>query len=197
MQLQQLRRTHVVPEDDAALRRLGRSLGSSRSRSRSSRRLARTRREVRRLHEKLFYRPLLAAVARLRADEARLTPEAAEQRLAALGYEDPPAALRHLEALTSGVSRPPTIQRTLLPGDARVVRGRAGPGRRPVRLPQDLRGAGQHALVPRRCSATRARSPSAWHGSWPPAATPPTCCEREPGRGAKLPTDEALQPLLA
>ena len=36
------------------------------------------RREVRRLHEKLFYRPLLAAVARLPGDEARLTPEAAE-----------------------------------------------------------------------------------------------------------------------
>ena len=49
------------------------------------------RREVRRLHEKLFYRPLLAAVARIPGDEARLSPEAAEQRLAALGYADPKA----------------------------------------------------------------------------------------------------------
>ena len=76
---------------------------------------ARHSREVRRLHEKLFYRPLLAAVARLPADEARLSPKAAEQQLAALGYEDPRAALRHLEALTAGVSRSSNIQRTLLP----------------------------------------------------------------------------------
>jgi glutamate-ammonia-ligase adenylyltransferase len=72
-------------------------------------------REVRRLHEKLFYRPLLAAVAKLPADGARLSPESAKQRLSALGYEDPVAALRHLEALTSGVSRAASIQRTLLP----------------------------------------------------------------------------------
>ena len=42
-------------------------------------------------------------------------PEAAEARLAALGYADPKAALRHLEALTAGVTRTSTIQRTLLP----------------------------------------------------------------------------------
>jgi glutamate-ammonia-ligase adenylyltransferase len=70
---------------------------------------------VRRLHEKLFYRPLLTAVARLDPDEARLTPEAATQRLAALGFADPAAALRHLEALTSGVTRSANIQRQLLP----------------------------------------------------------------------------------
>src|SRR5690606_20410684 len=71
--------------------------------------------EVRRLHEKLFYRPLLTAVARLPGDEARLTPEAARQRLEALGYVDPAGALRHIEALTQGVSRRAAIQRTLLP----------------------------------------------------------------------------------
>jgi [glutamine synthetase] adenylyltransferase / [glutamine synthetase]-adenylyl-L-tyrosine phosphorylase len=72
-------------------------------------------REVRRLHEKLFYRPLLNAVARLEPGEARLTPEAARARLEALGYADPVGALRHLEALTTGVSRRAAIQRTLLP----------------------------------------------------------------------------------
>jgi glutamate-ammonia-ligase adenylyltransferase len=70
---------------------------------------------VRRLHEKLFYRPLLEAVARVPAAGARLSPEAAGQRLAALGYVDPAGALRHLEALTSGVSRTAAIQRALLP----------------------------------------------------------------------------------
>ena len=41
--------------------------------------------------------------------------EAARTRLEALGYADPAGALRHLEALTAGVSRRASIQRTLLP----------------------------------------------------------------------------------
>ena len=72
-------------------------------------------RQVRRLHEKLVYRPLLDAVARLPSEQARLTPEAARARLEALGYADPAGALRHIDALTSGVSRRAAIQRTLLP----------------------------------------------------------------------------------
>jgi [glutamine synthetase] adenylyltransferase / [glutamine synthetase]-adenylyl-L-tyrosine phosphorylase len=72
-------------------------------------------RQVRRLHEKLFYRPLLDAVARLPTDAARLTPAAARARLEALGYVDPAGALHHINALTSGVSRRAAIQRTLLP----------------------------------------------------------------------------------
>nr|WP_218851920.1 bifunctional [glutamine synthetase] adenylyltransferase/[glutamine synthetase]-adenylyl-L-tyrosine phosphorylase [Nocardioides panaciterrulae] len=116
LQLYGLRRTHVVPEDEDSLRRLGRSMGMAREPAAS---LEKTwqhhRREVRRLHEKLFYRPLLAAVARIPGTEARLSLEAAGERLAALGYLDPKAALRHLEALTSGVTRSANIQRTLLP----------------------------------------------------------------------------------
>jgi glutamate-ammonia-ligase adenylyltransferase len=57
----------------------------------------------------------LNSVARLPAEEARLTPQAASARLTALGFADPPGALRHLQALTSGVSRRAAIQRTLLP----------------------------------------------------------------------------------
>jgi len=116
IQLHQLRRTHVLPEDDASLRRLGRSLGLfSEPAAQLDKQWRYHRREVRRLHEKLFYRPLLGAVAKLAGPEARLSLEAAEARLAALGYADPKAALRHLEALTSGVSRTSDIQRTLLP----------------------------------------------------------------------------------
>ena len=116
IQLFALRRTHVVPDDEPSLRRLGRSLGMMSDPIGSLEREWREhRREVRRLHEKLFYRPLLGAVARLAGDQARLSLEAAEQRLAALGYADPKGALRHLEALTSGVSRTSDIQRTLLP----------------------------------------------------------------------------------
>ncbi len=71
--------------------------------------------QVRRLHEKLFYRPLLEAVAKLPSGAARLTPDAARARLEALGYRDPAGALRHIEALTSGLRRRAAIQRTLLP----------------------------------------------------------------------------------
>ncbi|HET7247648.1 MAG TPA: bifunctional [glutamine synthetase] adenylyltransferase/[glutamine synthetase]-adenylyl-L-tyrosine phosphorylase [Streptosporangiaceae bacterium] len=71
--------------------------------------------QVQRLHEKLFYRPLLDAVASLPGEVARLTPQAAEARLKALGYADPAGALRHIGALTAGVSRRAAIQRTLLP----------------------------------------------------------------------------------
>jgi [glutamine synthetase] adenylyltransferase / [glutamine synthetase]-adenylyl-L-tyrosine phosphorylase len=116
MQLHRLRRTHVIPDDEADLRRIARSMGlRTEPVAELERELGRHRREVRRLHEKLFYRPLLNAVARLDAGEARLTAEAARQRLIALGYADPVGALRHLEALTSGVTRRAAIQRTLLP----------------------------------------------------------------------------------
>ncbi|MEO3823406.1 bifunctional [glutamine synthetase] adenylyltransferase/[glutamine synthetase]-adenylyl-L-tyrosine phosphorylase [Actinomadura sp. B10D3] len=116
VQLHRLRRTHLVPGDEADLRRLGRALGLRTDPVGEFTALWRRHaREVRRIHEKLFYRPLLRAVARLPGEEARLTPEAARTRLEALGYGDPAGALRHIEALTSGVSRRAAIQRTLLP----------------------------------------------------------------------------------
>jgi glutamate-ammonia-ligase adenylyltransferase len=116
LQLHRLRRTHVMPEDETELRRLGRSIGLRTSPVEELDEQWRLHaREVRRLHEKLFYRPLLTSVARLGPEQARLTPEAAQARLEALGYLDPPGALRHLEALTTGVSRRAAIQRTLLP----------------------------------------------------------------------------------
>jgi glutamate-ammonia-ligase adenylyltransferase len=115
IQLFQLRRTHVMPKDEPSLRRLGRSLGYTKDPIEElDKQWHFHQREVRRLHQKLFYRPLLSAVARV-SGEARLSPESAEERLAALGYLDHKAALRHIEALTKGVSRTAQIQRTLLP----------------------------------------------------------------------------------
>lgn len=116
IQLYRLQRSHVVPDDEEDLRRIGRSMGF---RHNSAKGLTREwqahRREVRRLHEKLFYRPLLEAVASLPTEGLRLTTEAAEQRLMALGYIDPVGALGHIKALTAGVSRRASIQRSLLP----------------------------------------------------------------------------------
>ncbi|HLI40460.1 MAG TPA: bifunctional [glutamine synthetase] adenylyltransferase/[glutamine synthetase]-adenylyl-L-tyrosine phosphorylase, partial [Streptosporangiaceae bacterium] len=126
LQLHRLSRTHTLPEDPAVLRRLGRAMRVRGERNEPwvpgpdpaagfDEAWRRHARQARRLHEKLFYRPLLQAVARLPADEARLTPAAARARLEALGYADPAGALRHIDALTSGVSRRAAIQRTLLP----------------------------------------------------------------------------------
>ncbi|MFF9062856.1 bifunctional [glutamine synthetase] adenylyltransferase/[glutamine synthetase]-adenylyl-L-tyrosine phosphorylase [Streptomyces sp. NPDC014882] len=116
IQLHQLRRTHLVPEAEGDQRRLGRSLGLRADPvAELNREWKRHAAVVRRLHEKLFYRPLLDAVAQLAPGEARLSTAAARERLVALGYADPAAALRHLEALASGVTRKAAIQRTLLP----------------------------------------------------------------------------------
>ncbi len=116
LQLWRLQRTHVVPEAEKDIRRVARSLGFRVDPERQfDDRWREIRREVRRLHEKLFYRPLLLAVARLEPGEVRLTPEAAGDRLVALGFTDPVSALRHLEALTAGVTRRAAIQKTLLP----------------------------------------------------------------------------------
>jgi [glutamine synthetase] adenylyltransferase / [glutamine synthetase]-adenylyl-L-tyrosine phosphorylase len=132
LQLNRLSRTHTLPEDPAVLRRLGRAMRfndgpneawfqppvsgiRSDPAAEFDEEWRRHARQVRRLHEKLFYRPLLDAVARLPSEAARLTPAEARARLEALGYVDPAGALRHIDALTSGVSRRAAIQRTLLP----------------------------------------------------------------------------------
>jgi glutamate-ammonia-ligase adenylyltransferase len=120
LQLSRLRRTHLMPVKDDALRALARASQGILEVGRSSPeqlldRWHRTKRRVRELHERIFYRPLLNTVANLSPDEARLSPEAAQARLAALGYRDPQGAMRHIEALTAGVSRRAALQRQLLP----------------------------------------------------------------------------------
>ncbi|MFD0919704.1 bifunctional [glutamine synthetase] adenylyltransferase/[glutamine synthetase]-adenylyl-L-tyrosine phosphorylase [Saccharopolyspora rosea] len=122
LQLRRLRRTHLFPafDDSEALHVLARSVGlrSSGRNTAGQALVAEFRRHanrVRRLHEKLFYRPLLEAVAKVPTEALRLTTSAASERLAALGYLSPQGALRHIEALTSGVSRRASIQGTLLP----------------------------------------------------------------------------------
>jgi glutamate-ammonia-ligase adenylyltransferase len=126
LQLQRLRRTHVIPLEPFTLRWLARSLGFRDGPALEAER-QRHAREVRRLHEKLFYRPLLSAVARLPEsdfripgngasdEELRLSERAAIARLSALGFAHPEAALGHLSALTRGVGRTAAVQRVLLP----------------------------------------------------------------------------------
>ncbi|MFF2317091.1 bifunctional [glutamine synthetase] adenylyltransferase/[glutamine synthetase]-adenylyl-L-tyrosine phosphorylase [Arthrobacter sp. NPDC058097] len=120
IQLFQLRRTHLMPVKEEPLRTLAKAvLGPfSTDRPHPDALLAawqKTKRSVRELHDRIFYRPLLNTAAKLSSEDARLTPEAAQGRLAALGYRDPQGALRHIEALTAGVSRRAALQRQLLP----------------------------------------------------------------------------------
>ncbi len=116
IQLFQLRRTHLMPDRRAepAPARPQRSGAEGRRRRSPSQWRASTR-QVLRLHQRLFYSPLLEAVARIPSEQVRLTSDAAETRLRALGFNDTAAALRHIEALTDGMSRTAAIQRQLLP----------------------------------------------------------------------------------
>ena len=76
----------------------------------------RNARRVRRLHEKLFYRPLLGrGVPAVAPTPCGCPSRRRPARLGALGWASPEGALRHLRALTSGVSRAASIQQTLLP----------------------------------------------------------------------------------
>lgn len=115
LQLAQLQRTHLMPSDSAELSVLARSTGLAGDGSGLWLLWERIKREVREIHVRLFYRPLLTAVAQLGEDERALTTEQAHDRLVASGFTDPAGALRHVAALTSGLRRSATIQRTLLP----------------------------------------------------------------------------------
>ena len=115
LQLQKLRRTHLVPRDEANLRVLARSTGLATSADGLTIRWSETKQRVRGLHERLFYRPLLSAVASLPADGLNLTSAQAEARLAAIGFLNTKGALAHIAALSGGVSRRAAIQRHLLP----------------------------------------------------------------------------------
>ena len=127
-QLFRLRRTHNLPSKEENLRRIERGisdcLGQGDSLWEDFKNL---RRRVRALHQEIYYRPLLSFAATLSADEMALSPQAARERLAAVGYADPDGALRHIQALTEGVSRRAAIQRQLLP----VIIGWIGEGADP------------------------------------------------------------------
>jgi len=134
LQLQRMRRTHLFPadQDTVELRWLARAAGVKSARGKPESTVLRDEfhrhlRRIRRLHEKLFYRPLLEAVARVPTDALRLTPKEAEARLAALGFAAPDGALRHIEVLTSGVSRRAAIQGALLPALLDLLAGTPDP----------------------------------------------------------------------
>lgn len=120
IQMMQMRRTHLMPEQETQLRAVSHAvLPPGQARRGTPDELQRTWRsvvrEVTSFHEKIFYRPLLSTTAVLSDDEVRLSDESVYARLAALGYRDGAGALRHIEALTQGISRRATLQRRILP----------------------------------------------------------------------------------
>jgi glutamate-ammonia-ligase adenylyltransferase len=119
LQLQRLKRTHMLPspDDEEALRWLARAAHVRPDGRRDApgvlrEELKRQSLQVSRLHAKLFYQPLLEAVG---PELSRMSPEAAERQLAALGYESPQNALTHLAKLTNQSGRRGRVQSVLLP----------------------------------------------------------------------------------
>lgn len=122
LQLQRLRRTHTLPEEDdeEAMRWLARAAhmrpdGRSDALGVLREEIRRHLQRVRRLHSKLFYRPLLSSIAGYDTEALRLSPDAVERQLGALGFRTPRNAVGHLRALTASTSRRGRIQALLLP----------------------------------------------------------------------------------
>ncbi|MSW97775.1 MAG: bifunctional [glutamine synthetase] adenylyltransferase/[glutamine synthetase]-adenylyl-L-tyrosine phosphorylase, partial [Actinobacteria bacterium] len=115
LQLRALRRTHLMPTDAEDIRVLSRAAGFDVGEVDVVELWRATKVKVRALHERLFYRPLLAAAAALPEEGLNLTTEQAQARLAAIGFEDPKGAMAQITALTSGMTRRSTIQRAILP----------------------------------------------------------------------------------
>ena len=115
IQLGAMVRSHVMPQAEPELRVLARRTGLADSAADLVELWRATKLLVRSLHEKLFYRPLLSAVAGLDEMQGSLTNAQASLRLGAAGFSNPAGALHHLAALTQGVSRRAAIQRNLLP----------------------------------------------------------------------------------
>ncbi|MGV9710277.1 bifunctional [glutamine synthetase] adenylyltransferase/[glutamine synthetase]-adenylyl-L-tyrosine phosphorylase [Gordonia sp. NPDC003424] len=122
LQLQRLSRTHLLPafDDENTMRWLARaahirSEGDLDATGTLREELKRQRARIRRLHEKLFYRPLLNAAIRFERSELTLSDKSAERRLSALGYAKPDRALSHIRALASAPLRRGQIQLLILP----------------------------------------------------------------------------------
>lgn len=115
LQMRELRRTALMPRDPEELRVLARATGVATTAEALNELWESTKIEVRQLHLKIFYAPLLGAVAALPDEDLVLGGEQARERLTGIGFRDPDGALRHLAALTAGTSRAARIQRNLLP----------------------------------------------------------------------------------
>ncbi|OBH05176.1 bifunctional [glutamine synthetase] adenylyltransferase/[glutamine synthetase]-adenylyl-L-tyrosine phosphorylase [Mycobacterium sp. E1747] len=123
LQLQRLKRTHLLPEaeDEEAVRWLARAAhirpdGRHDAAGVLRQELRHQNLRVSQLHAKLFYQPLLESIGPAGLEIGHgMTAEAAERQLAALGYEGPQTALKHMSALVNQSGRRGRVQSVLLP----------------------------------------------------------------------------------
>ncbi|MDT5146350.1 MAG: [glutamine synthetase] adenylyltransferase / [glutamine synthetase]-adenylyl-L-tyrosine, partial [Mycobacterium sp.] len=122
LQLQRLKRTHLLPDvdDEEAVRWLARAAhirpdGRHDAAGVLREELRHQNVRVSQLHAKLFYQPLLESVGAGLEIAPGMTSEAAERQLAALGYEGPQTALKHMSALVNQSGRRGRVQAVLLP----------------------------------------------------------------------------------
>ncbi|MGA7053539.1 MAG: bifunctional [glutamine synthetase] adenylyltransferase/[glutamine synthetase]-adenylyl-L-tyrosine phosphorylase, partial [Mycobacterium sp.] len=122
LQLQRLKRTHLLPEvdDDEAVRWLARAAhirpdGRQDAAGVLREEIKHHNVRVSYLHAKLFYQPLLESIGPASLEIGGMTPKAAERQLAALGYEGPQTALKHMSALVNQSGRRGRVQSVLLP----------------------------------------------------------------------------------
>ncbi len=114
IQLWDLQQTHRLPESAEARERIGRSLGFTVDPERELlERLSEVRSDVRHLHERLYFRPILDSLVGLRA--AQLDRKEAALRLEALGFRDVTAASNAVENMTAGLSRRSRVMQQVLP----------------------------------------------------------------------------------
>ena len=194
IQLDRLRRTHLMPRDERSLRVLARATGLARNAAELRRCVADDAARGARAARAAVLPP--AAVGGRRAARRRLTltSEQAEARLAAIGFRDPRGALRHIAALTAGVSRRRArIQRHLLPVLHLVVRRRRRPRLRPARVPPAVRRPRHDALVPAAAARLVGRRASA-HAVLSGSRFVAVLLERIPEAVAWLEDDDELRP---
>jgi len=114
IQMSKMRRTHLMPIDENDQRSIARSVNLAWTAEELLKNWTEVKQQVRALHQRIFYRPLLAAVSKA-SDGLELSSEQATDRLAAIGYLNPEGALQHIRALTQGITRRAQIQKQLLP----------------------------------------------------------------------------------
>jgi glutamate-ammonia-ligase adenylyltransferase len=116
LQIEDERQTHTLPADRDQRRRIARVLGyrgipEAGPTEAFDRELAHRRNLVRRVHERLYFRPLLDTLA----GAGRLSPEAAADALASFGFADADRTRVAVRELTRGLTRSSRMMQQLLP----------------------------------------------------------------------------------
>jgi glutamate-ammonia-ligase adenylyltransferase len=120
LQLHEDQQVHVLPRAAAAMERLARVLGYRDTHTTTSLAafegdLRRHQATVRRIHERLFFRPLLEAFTERPGNGPGLNPVAVEQRLEAFGFADAARTSVAVRELTRGFSRTSSLMQQMLP----------------------------------------------------------------------------------